>query len=173
MKTPKGTELPILNLRGKDYLEVKYRILWFREERPDWTIQTQLVEVTATSALAKATISDASGRVISTSHKFEDKQGFGDFIEKAETGSIGRALALIGYGTQFCADEFDEGERIVDAPLSREHKVKTMTESIQPQYGESEKPAGCVPRCEKMLVSKFNPNELYCPKCKRKEKKAA
>src|SRR5262249_10461456 len=25
-------------------------------------------------------------------------------------------LALIGYGTQFCADELDEGDRIVDSP---------------------------------------------------------
>src|SRR5690606_32778738 len=31
----------------------------------------------------------------------------------------GRALALIGFGTQFCADELDEGERIVDAPVAK------------------------------------------------------
>lgn len=116
-KTAKGTELPLLNLRGKEYLEVKYRLVWFREDHPDWSIETDLVNVTDVSAYAKATVRDEKGRVIATSHKFESVQGFPDFIEKAETGAIGRALALIGYGTQFCADELDEGSRIVDSPV--------------------------------------------------------
>lgn len=117
-KTPKGTELPILVLKGKDYLEVKYRLVWFREEHPDWSIETEFVSITDTSSTAKATVRDASARIISTSHKFENAQGFPDFLEKSETGAIGRALALIGYGTQFCADELDEGKRIVDSPVT-------------------------------------------------------
>lgn len=117
-KTTKGTELPLLNLRGKEYLEVKYRLVWFREDHPDWSIETELVSVTDVSAYAKATVRDDKGRIIATSHKYESIQGFPDFIEKAETGAIGRALALIGYGTQFCADELDEGKRIVDAPAT-------------------------------------------------------
>lgn len=116
-RTAKGTDLPILSLRGRDYLEVKYRLVWFREEHPDWSIETEMVNLTDTSAFVRASIKDDQGRVIATSHKFENKQGFPDFIEKAETGAIGRALALIGYGTQFCADELDEGERIVDSPV--------------------------------------------------------
>src|SRR5581483_11890474 len=118
-KTNQGTELPLLNLRGREYLEVKYRLVWFREDHPDWSIETELLSVTADSAYAKATIRDERGRTIATSHKFESLQGFPDFIEKAETGAIGRALALIGYGTQFCADELDEGTRIVDSPVER------------------------------------------------------
>lgn len=120
-RTPKGTELPLLNLRGREYLEVKYRLVWFREEHPDWTIETDLLSVTENSAYARAAIKDEKGRLIATSHKFESKKGFPDFIEKAETGAIGRALALIGYGTQFCADELDEGERIVDAPVEKSY----------------------------------------------------
>jgi hypothetical protein len=125
-RTAKGTELPLLNLRGKEYLEVKYRLVWFREDHSDWSIETELVSVTEVSAYAKATVKDETGRIIATSHKFESVQGFPDFIEKAETGAIGRALALIGYGTQFCADELDEGSRIVDAPVtSRPVQAKT------------------------------------------------
>lgn len=116
-RTPKGTELPLLSLRGREYLEVKYRLVWFREEHSDWAIETELLSVTDQSACARATIKDEKGRVIATSHKFESQKGFPDFIEKAETGAIGRALALIGFGTQFCADELDEGARLVDAPV--------------------------------------------------------
>lgn len=118
--TKAGTVLPIINLKGKEYLEVKYRLVWFREEHPEWSIETEFVERTQDGALAKATIKNDKGQIMATSHKFEDKKGFFDFMEKAETGSIGRALALMGYGTQFCADELDEADRIVDAPVQKQ-----------------------------------------------------
>jgi hypothetical protein len=117
-KTAKGTELPIMNMRGKDYLEVKWRLVWFRETHPDWSIETDFVLFTEKDAFAKALIRNHEGRVMATSHKYEDKLGFGDYREKAETGAIGRALALLGFGTQFCADELDEGKRIVDSPVA-------------------------------------------------------
>ncbi len=117
-KTQKGTVLPLLNLKGKDYLEVKWRLVWFREDHPDWSIETEFIQVNATSALAKTTVKNEQGRILATGHKFEDQKGFPDFHEKAESSSMGRALALLGYGTQFCADELDEGERIVDSPLA-------------------------------------------------------
>jgi hypothetical protein len=137
-KTAKGTELPLLNLKGREYLEVKYRLVWFREDHPDWSIETELNAVTDSSAYAKAVVKDEHCRTIATSHKFESVQGFPDFIEKAETGAIGRALALIGYGTQFCADELDEGSRIVDAPVSRSYIPSSSAEAATTSTEESE-----------------------------------
>ena len=117
--TPKGTSLQLLSLKGKKYLPVQQRVIWFREEKPDYTIETEVVTADATHAVFKAIIKDSSGRILATAHKTETKQGFSDFIEKAETGSIGRALALIGYGTQF-ATEMEEGDgRVVDAPVEK------------------------------------------------------
>ncbi len=115
-KTPKGTELPLMNLKGKEYLGVAHRLVWFREEKPEWSIETEILSFTENMAYTKATIKDQSGRIIATGHKMETKLGFADYLEKSETGAIGRALAMCSYGTQFCADELDEGERIVDAP---------------------------------------------------------
>jgi hypothetical protein len=139
-KTVKGTELPLLNLRGKQYLEVKYRLVWFREDHPDWSIETELISVTDVSAYAKAIVRDETGRIIATSHKFESIQGFPDFIEKAETGSIGRALALIGYGTQFCADDLDEGKRIVDSPIPLRGVDATAEQNAESSTEESSSP---------------------------------
>lgn len=130
-KTAKGTELPILNLKGKDYLQVAHRLVWFREERPAWSIETTLETVSDKNALARAVIKDETGRVIATGHKSETIQGFPDFIEKSETGAIGRALALCGYGTQFCADELDEGARLADSPV-----IRTGSSSVHPGQPE-------------------------------------
>lgn len=117
-KTKAGTELPLLNMRGKPYLQVAHRLVWFREERPEWSIETEIVERTSAGALMKATIKDDKGKIIAQGHKMETPQGFADYLEKAETGAIGRALAMCGYGTQFCSEELDEGDRLADSPVA-------------------------------------------------------
>jgi len=122
-KTPKGTILPVSSLKGKDYLLVAYRLVWFREEHPDWSISSEFVTLAQSHAIAKATIQDKDGRVLATAHKREDSSHFGDFMEKAETGAIGRALAYCGYGTQFCGDDLAEESRIVDAPIERKAPI--------------------------------------------------
>ena len=66
----------------------------------------------------RATVNDGKGGV-GTGTKSERAASFPDFIEKAETGAIGRALASLGYGTQFTGDELNEAHRIVDAPVTR------------------------------------------------------
>lgn len=126
---------------GKDYLPVQYRLVWFREQCPDGTIDTEEVmvdldrEVTVEVSVwnnekrksekvqktargyarFKAVVTDGKGGR-ATGTKSESAVDFPDFIEKAETGAIGRALAALGYGTQF-APEFDEEHRIVDSPV--------------------------------------------------------
>ena len=64
-----------------------------------------------------ARITDGKGGS-ATGTKSETAASFPDYIEKAETGAIGRALAGLGYGTQF-APELDEENRIVDSPVNR------------------------------------------------------
>jgi hypothetical protein len=123
-RTAKGTELPLLNLKGKDYLQVMHRLVWFREERPTWAIETELLRLDGKSCVARAVIKDDQGRIIATAHKSETESGFPDFIEKSETGATGRALALCGYGTQFCAEELEEGERLADSPVARINPVR-------------------------------------------------
>ena len=144
--TPKGTTLPLLDMRGKDYLQVAQRLVWFREEKPEWRITTSFVELTNDWAIARAEILDVHNQVVATAHKREDRGHFGDFLEKAETGAIGRALAYCGFGTAFCADELDEGARIVDAPQDpKKPEIKSiksvkMTTSSNPTVSQS-KPA--------------------------------
>lgn len=131
-KTPKGTALTIIQLKGKDYLQVAQRLVWFREEKPDWRILTEFISLSEGFAIAKAQIVNEQGCVMATAHKREDQSHFPDFMEKAEAGAIGRALAYCGYGTQFCADELDEGERIVDAPQDGKPKAEAANSLLYP-----------------------------------------
>lgn len=119
--TPKGTKLPLTNLKGKDYLMVAYRIQWMNEEHPNFEITTEFPLLTEEQTVARANVkiwlADGSFR-LATATKRETKKDFNDHTEKAETAAIGRALAMLGFGTQFAIADLDEGERIVDSPVA-------------------------------------------------------
>ena len=93
----------LTKLSGKDYLEVKWRLLWLRTLHPDAVIETELVKHGAGLALFRARVT-VPGAGSATGWGSETAEDFGDFIEKAETKALGRALAALGYGTQFCED---------------------------------------------------------------------
>jgi hypothetical protein len=93
----------IRQLRGRgggEYLDVKWRLLWLRKEHPDAQIITELVEHDGQMAIFKATVTVPSGGK-ATGYGSETASDFPDFIEKAETKAIGRALNALGYGAQF------------------------------------------------------------------------
>lgn len=123
VKTPGGAELPLTNLKGKDYLMVAYRIQWMNESVPSFDISTEFLLLNDEQTVARATVTlaDKDGKVIkkATATKRETKKDFSDHTEKAETSAIGRALALLGFGTQFALADLDEGNRIVDTPLAQ------------------------------------------------------
>jgi len=51
----------LTDLRGRDYLEVKWRLLWLRTEHPDANIQTELVKQDEGLALFRALVSIPGG----------------------------------------------------------------------------------------------------------------
>jgi hypothetical protein len=97
-----------------DYLDVKWRIVWFRTEHPNGSIATRLMSEPGVSpAVVQATVTLENG-VTATGFGQCGEDDWSDWLEKAETRAIGRSLALLGYGTQFCED-FDE--IISDSPV--------------------------------------------------------
>src|SRR5918997_205305 len=102
---------------GREYLPVSARLVWFREEHPDWGITTTPIEINLEKqyAIFQASIYNAEGKLMATATKMENVRGFPDFLEKSETGAVGRALAFCGYGTQF-APELEENNRLADSP---------------------------------------------------------
>jgi hypothetical protein len=102
-----------------DYLEVKWRLVWFREKFPHGTIETQEVCVDLDRGYARfrALVCDGEGGQAS-GYGTETAAGFADYVERAETRALGRALAALGIGTQFVGQDLTEGEHVADAPVA-------------------------------------------------------
>ena len=167
----------LMDLKGKQYLQVMWRLVWFREEKPLWSIDTKLEQLTENHAVFSAKISDENGVQKASGYGSESMKDFRDFIEKAETKAIGRALAMLGYGTQF-SPELDEGERIVDSPVEIKPPKKAPEKApVKPAFCEyckeqitdgKRKDGSTWPAADiaKYSRARFK-GSLYCPSCMR------
>lgn len=139
--TPSGTKLPLLNLRGKPYLQIAHRLVWLTEKYDHYTIDSQFLKLEDDHSICRSCINvyDADGKLVRSSvgTKKETQKDFPDFVEKSETGSIGRALASIGIGTQFCTQDMEEGMRLADAPIP----IAQKTSKVAKPAAKAEKPA--------------------------------
>jgi len=90
-----------------DYLDVRHRLLWLRTVHPDAQITTELIQVDDRHAVFKAHVGIPDGGS-ATGHGSETVADFGDYVEKAETKALGRALNALGFGAQFAEPDPDE-----------------------------------------------------------------
>lgn len=107
----------VMSLKGKDYLQVAHRVVRFRYMNPTATIYTEVEQIGETHYV-KATIAEGYD-VRATAYKevkFGGKGAAAQYpLECAETGAIGRALALCGFGT--LSGDLDESDQLADSPL--------------------------------------------------------
>lgn len=137
------------NLKGKDYLEVKWRIVWFRDEHPKGQISTEVVHFDTATAAVRAIVLTEDGTVLGTGMAACDRTAApqGRYLEKAETSAIGRALGIAGYGTQFTGEELSEDDHLSDslverpAPKAQSGGVKPAT-SPAPQIARNQASSG-------------------------------
>ncbi len=129
----------LMQIDGRDYLEVKWRLVWLRTEYPTARISTRLVKHEDGFALFRATVALPNG-ASATGWGSETAHDFGDYIEAAETKALGRALAALGFGTQFTRD-YDFAEmaaqgaprQVVDSPVGAPQVVfSTAARSTNP-----------------------------------------
>jgi hypothetical protein len=140
--TPFDPNRYLTKVSGSDYLEVKWRLLWLRTEHPEASIETEMTTYDGQSAVfrAKVTIPDGGS---ATGWGTEQYNDFRDFVEKAETKALGRALAALGFGTQFCSDfDFGSGEnRVVDSPINFQAQADRRRTGEDAQANRAGQPA--------------------------------
>src|SRR5258708_3923594 len=184
-------EKHLIELQGKAYLEVKWRVVWFRQECPNGVIKTEEVvvdldrEVEAEVptgnwipnpnrpgkkmpekvvrrdkgyARFRAIVDDGKGGHAEAT-KTESAASFPDYAEKAETGAIGRALALLGYETAFTADELNEEHRIVERRVDRPNAFQSVSKggaratAAGPSSAPADEKSANTPATEQQLAS--------------------
>lgn len=146
---------------SSDYLEVKWRLVWLRDVHPNAKIKTECIKYVPPGtdpdgemvgfAAFKCTISTDNGAE-ADGHGSESVADFREYFEKAETKAIGRALAALGFGTQFSSDhEFSAGstnnrQKIVDSPVA--NNQSTNQQQQRPSVGSG---GSITPRQRSML----------------------
>jgi len=94
------------NIKGKDYVEVNQRLLYFRNESAyaGWSLESELIDLQPDRCCVRAVIRDNDGRIRATGHASEDRTSSminkTSYVENCETSAWGRALACIGIGIE-------------------------------------------------------------------------
>jgi hypothetical protein len=144
-----------------EYLEVKWRLVWLRDRYPDATIETRLHSHDEAEAIFTATVTIPTGGS-ATGWGAETKTDFGDYLEKAETKAVGRALAALGFGSQFCDDYAEDGS-VADAPVARTRKAPAKRAATYDGAREAtqatEQPGKARSDLRKVLTVKFGVDE--------------
>jgi len=112
-----SAQVGIVEIHGKQYRTVAFRIAEFREAHPDWSIQTHLVSADDSCVVMRAEIwgdrgsTGAATELLATGYA-EESRGASQInrtsaLENCETSAVGRALAFLGLaGTEIAsADE--------------------------------------------------------------------
>ena len=166
-------EMKTINIKGKEYVTVNERIKAFRNTYKDYSLVTDIIEISDNHCVMKASILDPQGKVVATGYAREtvSKSTINKFafVENAETSAWGRALGNFGIGvdTAICSaeellqkisheetakvelavDALQKGE--IDSCRSKEELVK-VCQRISKELGKDE------PKYRKSLVKAYN-----------------
>ena len=91
-----------INIKGKDYIPVNERIKEFRAKHQNYSLVSEIINLTEDSCIIKASILDENGIVKATGFAQEDRTSSmvnkTSFVENCETSAWGRALGNFGIG---------------------------------------------------------------------------
>jgi len=93
-----------VNIKGKEYVTVNERLIYFRSEATfnGWQIKEDLISVNEKEGIFKVTICDDNGAEIASAHaqEYRDSSYINktSFLENGFTSALGRALGYLGIG---------------------------------------------------------------------------
>jgi hypothetical protein len=102
---------------GREYLDLKWRIVWLRSQEPDASIESQIVATSEDEVVCRSTISLRSGASV-TAHGSAQRSENDQPVEAAENRATMRALASLGYGAEYADDDDVAIPRSFDPPVN-------------------------------------------------------
>ena len=100
-------KLATVNIKGKEYVEVKTRVQWFRKNIENGCIKTDHVFFDGETIMCQTEIL-IDGKLVATGMAHEEKNASAinktSFVEICETSSVGRALGMYGIGIESSVD---------------------------------------------------------------------
>ena len=137
------TQLKTVQIKGKSYVEVKERLKYFRENYKDYSLESELVQMTDESVVFKAVIRNEQGRILATGFAQDYKNSSfinkTSYIENCETSAWGRCLGNFGIGIDSSVATFEE----VKNAIQQQSKTKSVEDAVKKTFNakpvESEK----------------------------------
>ena len=121
------SKLKTINIKGKEYVEVHERLRYFRDNFPEHSLISEVIEKTENSILIMAYIIDADDNTIATGLA-EEQRGSSfinktSYVENCETSAWGRALANFGIGLGTSVASADEVANAIENQKSTKTKL--------------------------------------------------
>ena len=124
-------EIELINIKGKQYAQVKDKIDAFRKLHPRGGIATELLQF-GDVVVVKATVTDENGNVLGTGHAYEKENSTQinrtSYLENCETSAVGRALAMCGIGIM---TSIASAEEVRNAQAQQEAIEKTPIDATK------------------------------------------
>ena len=137
------TKLKTVNIKGKEYVEVNTRIKYFRQNFKDWSLTSEIIELTSETVLIKAVIRNPEGRIIASGYAHEEKASSyinkTSFIENCETSAWGRALGNLGIGIDSSVASYEEVKTAIQKQETQKQAItatKKAAKVLTPQDAE-------------------------------------
>ena len=127
-----------VDIKGKAYVEVNERLIYFRANYPDWSLTTEMLSCANGVCIFCAKVLNPEGKVVATGHAYE-KEGSTfinktSYIENCETSAWGRALGNFGIGIDTAVASADEVKNAVaqqEAPQEAAEPMMTTDQKTQ------------------------------------------
>lgn len=175
-------ELATVDIKGKAYVQVNTRVVAFRKLFPMGCITTDIVSLEKDAkgfgvVVMKATVVDEKGAILGTGYAFEKETSSfinkTSYIENCETSAVGRALAMIGIGTDasMCSAEElvnaitnqnkPEEEKKPEVKQDNKKKAEAEPKKIENSVISEVKVKALLARCDKEGVEPAKILKLY------------
>lgn len=148
-----------IEVKGKAYACVAARVAAFREMCPNGCISTDILSMADGIVVMKATVTDEEGQVLATGLAYEKEESSyinkTSYIENCETSAVGRALGMLGIGSD---EQMASAEEVANA-INAQQIMKARETEAQ-QIGKV-KALALITRCEEAGIDPKEVAKLY------------